>query len=216
MQESYKTVKGFGTGELVAKRSKFFADVAHVTTEEEAVAFINRIKKERTQATHHVYAYQVRAGNLSRYTDDGEPSMTAGIPTYEVFQKQDITDVCVVVTRYFGGTLLGTGGLVRAYSGACKEGLKAAGVVVKKLCDILEITCDYTLFGKVEYRIKTLGYTILDITYGANVVVQLSVEVAQSKAFCDDIIECTNALCVPQVVDTRYVDEDILLKEDEV
>lgn len=215
MEQSYRTVKGFGVGELVAKKSKFYASVNHVTTEEEAIRFINQIKKENGQATHNVYAYQIREGNLSRYTDDGEPSMTAGIPTFEVFSKQSITDVCVVVTRYFGGTLLGTGGLVRAYSGACQEGLKAAGVIQKKLCHVFQIVCDYGLFGKVEYRIKTLGYTIIDVKYEANVTLQLYVEVQNSKAFCEDITETTNALCVPQMIDTKYVDEDVLLEEEE-
>jgi Uncharacterized conserved protein len=200
--------------EIVVKKSKFYANVAPVTTEEEAIAFISEIKKQNTTATHNVYAYILRERNLSRYTDDGEPSMTAGIPTYEVLAKQRICDVCVVITRYFGGTLLGTGGLVRAYSGACKEGLKAAGVVEKQLCDILELVCDYSLYGKVEYSIKTLGYTILDTKFEAMVTILVCVETPFTKAFCDRILDDTNVLVVPRVIETRFVDKDVLIEED--
>jgi len=216
LQENYKSVRDRGTAEIIVKKSKFYANVAPVTTEEEATAFINEIKKQNTTATHNVYAYILRDRNLSRYTDDGEPSMTAGIPTYEVLEKQGITDVCVVITRYFGGTLLGTGGLVRAYSGVCKEGLKAAGVVEKQLCDIYELECDYSLYGKVEYSIKTQGHTILETKFEAMVTVLVCVMTSFSKAFCDKILDDTNVLVVPRVVDTRYVDKDILLEEESV
>ncbi len=125
----YKTVRAAASGELTEKRSRFIGYCKPVSTEEEATAFIASIRSRHWDARHNVYAYSLREGNLRRYSDDGEPSGTAGMPVLDVLQKSGVTDVCVVVTRYFGGVLLGTGGLVRAYSQAARLGLNAAQVV---------------------------------------------------------------------------------------
>ena len=124
---TYTTVKKPASAELIEKRSRFIGYVKPVKTQEEAVAFINEIKSKHWDATHNVYAYVIRGEGISRYSDDNEPQGTAGIPVLDAIRKRDITDCVVVVTRYFGGTLLGAGGLVRAYSASAKAGIDAAG-----------------------------------------------------------------------------------------
>ena len=123
MDKNYKTVKFNTKDEFVEKRSRFIGYCKPVTTEQEAIDFINKIKKDHWDATHNVYAYSLREGQIKRYSDDGEPSGTAGMPALDVILKNDVVDVVVVVTRYFGGVLLGTGGLVRAYAKGCKVAL---------------------------------------------------------------------------------------------
>ncbi len=134
----YKTVRAAASGELTEKRSRFIGYCKPVSTEEEATAFIASIRSRHWDARHNVYAYSLREGNLRRYSDDGEPSGTAGMPVLDVLQKSGVTDVCVVVTRYFGGVLLGTGGLVRAYSQAARLGLNAAQGVILSMNDMLD------------------------------------------------------------------------------
>ncbi|MBQ1830507.1 MAG: YigZ family protein, partial [Ruminococcus sp.] len=129
MNKDYKTVAREASDEFVEKRSRFIGYVKPVKTEEEAVAFINQKRSEHWDARHNVYAYSLREGNIKRYSDDGEPSGTAGMPVLDVIVKNEIYDVCVVVTRYFGGVLLGTGGLVRAYSQGSKIALESGGIV---------------------------------------------------------------------------------------
>ena len=133
MVERYKIVYQGGTGELVEKKSRFIADIKPVASEEEALAFVEEMRRKYWDARHHCFAYIIGdRGQTARCSDDGEPSQTAGKPMMDVLAGEGLHDVCAVVTRYFGGTLLGTGGLVRAYSGALKEGLKACVVVEKK------------------------------------------------------------------------------------
>lgn len=132
MVESYKILYKGGTGELVEKKSRFLADLRPVSSEEEALAFIEEIRKKYWDARHHCFAYIIGdRGQNARCSDDGEPSQTAGKPMMDVLAGEELHDVCAVVTRYFGGTLLGTGGLVRAYSGALKEGLKNCVILEK-------------------------------------------------------------------------------------
>jgi uncharacterized YigZ family protein len=121
-----------------------------VSTEEEAVAFIAEIRSKHWDARHNVYAYSLRKGNLSRYSDDGEPSGTAGLPVLDVITKNGVTDVCVVVTRYFGGVLLGKGGLVRAYAQGAKLALAAGGVITMQSCRLCSLCCNYNQYGKVS------------------------------------------------------------------
>ena len=134
MTESYRIVYTGGSGEIVEKKSRFIADIRPVSTEEEALAFIEEIRKKYWDARHHCYAYILgERGQYSRCSDDGEPSQTAGRPMLDVLAGEELTDVCAVVTRYFGGTLLGTGGLVRAYSGAVKEGISHCVLMEKSM-----------------------------------------------------------------------------------
>lgn len=165
----YKSVRGPAQTEVVIKKSRFIAHVAPVSTEEEAVAFVQRIRTEHAEATHNCYAY--KAGNAVRLSDDGEPSGTAGRPIFDVIEKQGISDVCVVVTRYFGGILLGAGGLVRAYSQSAAAGVEAAGVAETVPALDLRLTLDYGLVGKVQYLLEQVGALTLDSQYGHEVTV---------------------------------------------
>jgi uncharacterized YigZ family protein len=166
---AYKSVRGPAQTEIVIKKSRFIAHVAPVSTEEEAVQFINRIRQEHAEATHNCFAY--KAGTSVRLSDDGEPSGTAGRPIFDVIEKQGISDVCVVVTRYFGGILLGAGGLVRAYSQAAAAGVELAGVAETVPALDLRLHLDYSLVGKVQYLLEQVGALTLDSQYGHDVAI---------------------------------------------
>ena len=139
----YRTILNEASDEFIERKSRFIGYIKPVTTQEDAVSFINEIKSKHWDATHNVYAYILRDGQIRRYSDDGEPQGTAGIPVLDVLQKEGLTDCVVVVTRYFGGILLGGGGLVRAYSHAAKLAVDAAGVIKMSMCVRAECECDY-------------------------------------------------------------------------
>jgi uncharacterized YigZ family protein len=165
----YKSVRGPAQTEIVIKKSRFIAHVAPVSTEAEAVQFVNRIRQEHLDATHNCYAF--KAGNSVRLSDDGEPSGTAGRPIFDVIEKQSLSDLCVVVTRYFGGILLGAGGLVRAYSQAAVAGVELAGVAETVPALDLRLHLDYSLVGKVQYLLEQVGALTLDSQYGHEVAI---------------------------------------------
>lgn len=148
--DTYKTVRQFASDELVEKRSRFIGYCKPVSSQDEAIAFINEIKSKHWDARHNVYAYVVRDEGISRYSDDNEPQGTAGIPVLDAIRKRGITDCVVVVTRYFGGVLLGAGGLVRAYSAAAKLAIDAAQEREMIMCSVCTLSCSYTLYGKVS------------------------------------------------------------------
>lgn len=191
--ESLKIVYKGGEGELVEKKSRFIATVEPVDSEEQALSFIERMRKKYWDASHNCYAYIIGEKNeLQRCSDDGEPSQTAGRPMLDVLLGEEIHNTCVVVTRYFGGTLLGTGGLVRAYSGAAKEGLANAAIVTKILARELELTSDYTDIGKIQYILAQKGTITLDTQYSDRVVVRVLDPVGDAKKLEADLIEGTN------------------------
>ena len=161
-----KTVYSGGEGEIIEKKSRFIATVRPVSAEEEAAAFIAEMKKKYWDARHHCYAYVVgERAQLQRCSDDGEPGGTAGKPILEVIMGEEVRNVALVVTRYFGGTLLGTGGLVRAYSSAAKEGL-ASSVIITKIPGVkLRIGTDYNGLGKIQYILGQKGLEVLDAVY---------------------------------------------------
>nr|WP_253289193.1 YigZ family protein [Lachnoclostridium sp. MSJ-17] len=175
VNKDYKTVANEASDEFVEKRSRFIGYVKPVRTEEEAVAFINQKRSEHWDARHNVYAYSLREGNIKRYSDDGEPSGTAGMPVLDVIVKNEIYDVCVVVTRYFGGVLLGTGGLVRAYSQGSKIALESGGVVLMQSCLLCETSCSYTRYGKVSSLIMESGATVDDTIYESDVKIKFHI-----------------------------------------
>lgn len=154
---SYKTIKTENSDEFVEKKSRFIGYAKPVVTEEEAIDFIRKIRSKHPDATHNVYAYKVRENNIQRYSDDGEPAGTAGIPTLDVIQKEGLTDICVVVTRYFGGTLLGAGGLVRAYSKGAKIAVDAAQVLEKYYCFEYKVNIDYTMLARIQSEALAMG-----------------------------------------------------------
>lgn len=193
MLERYKTVYVGGEGEIVEKKSRFIATVRPVESEEEAVAFIEEMRKKYWDARHNCYVYSVgKNREFTRCSDDGEPSGTAGRPMLDVILGEDIYNVAVVVTRYFGGVLLGTGGLVRAYSGAVQAGLSKSTVIEKIHGISLEVTTDYTGIGKIQYIAGERNLPILDSEYTDKVQLHLMVPGDQVDGVCKAITEGTN------------------------
>ena len=176
MAKDYKTVLENASDEFVEKRSRFIGYCKPVKTEQEAIDFINEKRSEHWNATHNVYAYSLREGNIKRYSDDGEPSGTAGMPVLDVIVKNEIIDVVVVVTRYFGGVLLGTGGLVRAYSHGSKIAVEAAKPVIMQNCLVCEARCAYNQYGKVSSLIIGVGATVDDTVYESDVLVKFHIK----------------------------------------
>ena len=165
---SYIRIEKNRTCEITEKKSRFIAYLAYVTTEEDAQNFVSQIKKKHYDARHNVYAYILNSGG-KKYSDDGEPSKTAGYPILEMLENEGVTDVVCVVTRYFGGTLLGTGGLIRAYTKSAKDCLEKAGVKKMILCDVLSLTFDYAYLSKIEHMLKTENLVTKDKTFLENV-----------------------------------------------
>lgn len=189
----YKVVYEGGQAEIVEKKSRFIATVKPVETEDEAVAFINEIKKKYWDARHNCSAFVIgERQEISRCSDDGEPAQTAGRPMLDVLLKEGITNVCVVVTRYFGGVLLGTGGLVRAYQKSTQEGLEASVVIEKLKGELLEIGTDYNGLGKLQYLFAQNNITILDTVYTDAVVIKILVPVDEIEKTKKAIIEQTS------------------------
>jgi uncharacterized YigZ family protein len=189
----YYTVKGYGEQEINIQKSRFIAYVDRVTTEEEAQNFIANIKKKHWDATHNCSAYLIgEHDQIQKANDDGEPSGTAGVPMLEVLKKKGLKDTVVVVTRYFGGIKLGAGGLIRAYSKATSEGLKAAGIVERRLMRVMHVKIDYTWLGKVENELRSSIYDIKDIHYLENVEIEVYVEEGQTQKFVEWMTEMTN------------------------
>lgn len=203
--KEYKTVEKEATIELIEKKSRFIAGVKSVKSENDALDFINNIKSKHGKANHNVYAYLLMKNNIQRHSDDGEPSGTAGVPVLDTIIKEGLTDVCIVVTRYFGGTLLGAGGLVRAYGKSATLVLNKAGIVIMKLCDVLEITCDYTIFGKVKNEIENDSIIIKDIIYKQNVTIVINIEIDKTQWFIKRITDITNARAVIHKVGSGYI-----------
>ncbi len=176
MSLDYKTVRNEACDEFTEKRSRFIGYCKPVTTEQEATDFINEKRSKHWDARHNVYAYSLRDGNIKRYSDDGEPSGTAGMPVLDVILKNEVYDVCIVVTRYFGGVLLGTGGLVRAYSQAAKLALEAGGVVVMENCAVCSLECTYNQYGKVSSLVQELSSGLDGTEYGSGVVLKFHIK----------------------------------------
>lgn len=193
MAAEYRTVYQGGEGEIVEKKSRFIATVAPVESEEEALQFIEAMRKKYWDARHNCFAYVIGKRNeLQRFSDDGEPGGTAGKPMLDVLLGEEIHNVAVVVTRYFGGTLLGTGGLVRAYSSAAKEGL-ASSVIITKIQGLkLRITTDYTGLGKIQYILGQRGLKILDSVYTDKVELEALIPLPLLDAVRSEITEGTN------------------------
>lgn len=192
MSDAIRYLYRGGQGEIVEKKSRFIASFCPVHSEEEAQAFIDRIKKQYWDARHNCSAMVIGdRQELTRCSDDGEPPHTAGRPMLDVLLGENLTNVCVVVTRYFGGTLLGTGGLVRAYQGAVREGLNNCAVVERLIGIPLTITTDYTGIGKLQYLTGSENLPIIDTEYGADVVTRLLVSPETLGGFIKKLNEAT-------------------------
>ena len=190
--DSYKTLSCQAQDEYIVKHSRFIGYAKPVKTEKEAQEFIAEISKKHWDAKHNVYAYSIREGGIKRYSDDGEPQGTAGMPVLNVILQEDITDCVVVVTRYFGGILLGGGGLVRAYTHSAKIGIDAAGIITLSKWSVCEISCDYTFYGKLETFIRDFGGVIENTDFGENVTLEFRIEKGTEEAFDKKLKDLTN------------------------
>ena len=192
MSEQYKTVHGEGSGEIEEKKSRFIATLRHVETPEEAAAFYEEMRKKYWDARHNCTACIIgRLGEYRHSSDDGEPSGTAGRPMLEVLSGAGLTDTAAVVTRYFGGTLLGTGGLVRAYSAAMQQGLQNTEILEKRLCVCLQITTDYNGVGKLQYLFAQREVQVLDSVYEHAVRFRIAVPPEEQKSITAAVADAT-------------------------
>ena len=207
MRNNYLTVKGYGESEIIISKSRFLTYVNRAETEEEALLFIEKIKKMHAGATHNCSCYMVgEHDQIQKANDDGEPSGTAGVPMLEVLKKQGLKDTVVVVTRYFGGIKLGGGGLIRAYGKATTEGIAAAQVVERKLHYLMKIGIDYVFLGKIENEIRSSHYMLQDILYAENVEVCVHVLKEEEQIFTDWITELTNGQATITNEDALFIE----------
>lgn len=202
MQE-YTTIHDTAQDEFVERKSRFIGSIAPVETEEEALRFIAQIKQQHRDAGHSTYAYILKNG-VKRYSDDGEPQGTAGVPMLDCLEKEGLVDVVVVVTRYFGGILLGTGGLVRAYSHGAKIAVDAAKRKLMTTCVLLSMELDYSFYGKINYVLPKYVCRVEESDFGANVSMKILIKQDQCEAFVKEITEMSAALVVPQVLEERF------------
>lgn len=190
---SYRVIYQGGVGEIIEKKSRFIATIKPVESEEEATAFINEMKKKYWDARHNCSAFVIGANQeLTRCSDDGEPAQTAGRPMLDVLLKEGVTNVAVVVTRYFGGVLLGTGGLVRAYQKAVQEGLANSQIIEKRNGFLLYINTDYNGIGKLQYLFAQKEIAIMDSDYGVDVRMTVLVPLERKEEIEKAVIEHTN------------------------
>ena len=205
---NYKTLHKFGVDEYIVEKSTFIGYAKPIKTEEEAVEFINEIKKKHKDATHNVWAYTVgESMNIQRYSDDGEPQGTAGIPTLEVIKKEDLRDVVVVVTRYFGGIKLGAGGLVRAYTKGAKVGIEA-GIVIEKVKYVeVKIKIEYTQLGRIQNEIMNLGYKVKDTIYSEDVEIIVYSKVEDVQSLTDRMIDIPSGTADISLGEEYYLSE---------
>lgn len=206
MRKEYLTVAGEASAEYEEKKSRFIATVRPVADEEEAHGFLEALRSKYWNATHNVYAYYICGdGVQQKFSDDGEPSGTAGLPVLEAIKKLGVEDVAVVVTRYFGGTLLGAAGLVRAYGKSAAMGIEAAGIVKRQLCIETGITMDYSLLGRLQALVASKGHSVKDMVYAQDVGMYLYVPVDEFEAFSALVTEATNAKAIVNAGEKSYI-----------
>ena len=186
--------------ETVEKKSRFIANLAPAKDENEAKEHIEKIKKRFSDATHNVYAYYIDHGTYARYSDDGEPQGTAGMPTLNALKMSGLTDICVVVTRYFGGILLGAGGLVRAYSGAARAAIESCQRVIYNPFAIVSTTIGYSEYKKLENKLDMLGGTIEERDFGQNVSLRISVPEDSVERLCVELRDLTSGASFVDIV----------------
>ena len=204
MNKGYYTLKKSASDSLIEKRSEFIGYACPVTTEDEAIEFVNSIKAKHADARHNFYAYRLREGNITRFSDGGEPHGTAGVPVLDVLRKEELIDAAVVVTRYFGGILLGAGGLVRAYSAAAKLGVDAAGKIFLKPFTVFEMRLNYSVYQKLlkimaDFRVKTV-----DSDFGEEVYIKGAIPEERFDSFSETLRESTNATVAAMPCGTAY------------
>lgn len=196
----YKTIARRCEAGFIEKKSEFIGYLCPVQTEEQAVAFIEEIRAMHRKATHNCYAYILRENNAARHSDDGEPGGTAGVPIYEVLRKEGLTDVCCVVTRYFGGVLLGAGGLVRAYTKGAKDAVDAAQIKCMAEAVKLAVTVDYGLYGRLAQVFADFDARVEDERFADNVRIVLHIRAENSQKLTDKLVDvCNGAVSVEEI-----------------
>lgn len=196
----YKTITRRCEARFIEKKSEFIGYLCPVQTEEQAVAFIEEIRAMHRKATHNCYAYILRENNAARHSDDGEPGGTAGVPIYEVLRKEGLTDVCCVVTRYFGGVLLGAGGLVRAYTKGAKDAVDAAQIKCMAEAVKLAVTVDYGLYGRLAQVFADFDARVEDEQFADNVRIVLHIRAENSQKLTDKLVDvCNGAVSVEEI-----------------
>ena len=201
--QEYFVPAGFGEAEFVEKKSRFIGRVWLTETEEKALAHLAAMRERHWDATHNVYAYSIRGGQ-TRYSDDGEPQGTSGMPTLNVFRHEGICNVCCVITRYFGGTLLGAGGLVRAYSKAAKMALDAAGVSVMRQWEVLLISCEYAFFERVKALVATHEGIVESADFAVDVMIEALIPSQRAELFIKNITDMSAGTIVPERMDATF------------
>ena len=214
--KAYNTIYEGGTGEIVEKKSRFIAQVFPVETEEEVATILEQMKKKYWDARHNCYAFVLgETSQISRCSDDGEPSGTAGRPILEVINGKELTNILIVVTRYFGGTLLGTGGLVRAYSQSAQAGIMASKVIRKEVGYRVSIDTDYNGIGKLQYVAMQNNIAILDTQYTDKVQMILLVPIEQTESLLKEVTEATAGQSVwsqeKELVHFAVIDKEVVV-----
>lgn len=200
----YTTIAGEGQAEYEDRKSVFIGHAMPVKSEEDAVRYIKNIRHKYSDARHNVHAFMIGNGTVSRSNDDGEPSGSAGVPVLEVIRKSGITDVCIVVTRYFGGILLGTGGLVRAYSAAAKAAIENAGVVTYEQYTVMRLNCGYSEYQKISNELARVGAIIDSTGFDAAVTVVFAVKSGVADGICNVIRELSAGKTIPEKISVRF------------
>ncbi len=203
-EELYITLAKEASAEFEEKRSIFIGYAKPTKSEEEALAFVAQIKQKHKDATHNVFGYSMKHGILARYSDDGEPQGTAGMPVLDVIRKSGVDDATVVVTRYFGGTLLGAGGLVRAYSAAAKMALEAAEIVTYESYTEISLTCSYADHQKISAELPRFGAILDDTVYAEDVTLRFAVKDAVTDSVLGRIREMSGGKLIPEIVGKRF------------
>ncbi len=209
--ELYVTLGKEGESILEVKRSEFLGYAKHVTSEREARAFVDAIRKKHADARHNVYAYVIAENNIVRYSDDGEPQGTAGMPVLDILRKGGITDAVIVVTRYFGGTLLGTGGLVHAYSDTAKAAVEDAGLITLVPYDVFRLTVSYPLYQRLPVLLKGLPIITDSTEFEAEVTVSLAIKAGYADKMLTVIQEASAGKAVVENLGVRMDKEDLPL-----
>lgn len=204
LKESFVTLSGEASVEYEEKRSVFIGHAVRVDSEAEALEYVKEIKKKYVDATHNVFAYSLERGALARYSDDGEPQGTSGMPTLETIRKSGVDNACVVVTRYFGGTLLGAGGLVRAYSHTASLALEAAGIVTYEPYSELELCCSYSEYQKYSAYFSDIGALTDGVVFEARVTVRFAVKRRRCDEVVKKITELSGGKSLPRLLGERY------------
>lgn len=205
--KEYKTISKYAKTELIINKSRFIGYCNPVMSEDEALDFIDKIKKEHKEASHNVFAYIIGTEmNIQRFSDDKEPSGTAGLPIIELMKKENITNLVVVVTRYYGGIQLGAGGLIRAYSKSARLVLQSAGFSFKRIYTPVKIVLDYTFWGKVQNQLEKHKYTYSEPVYAERIEFQVNVKSGQLEYFLDLITDITSSDYSYEIMKDIYID----------